>query len=351
MSDCSGLGVSDNDVSDYAFLPDAAKRFVDSFGMRCPIVQAPTGSIAVPGLAAAAANGGGMGALALTWTAAEPAAENVRSVIAMTDGPFLVNFALAFAPHSLNAALEAGAALVSFSWGDPAPHLELVREYGARWGMQVTNRAGAERALMLGADFLICQGMEAGGHVQSTTSLAALLPPVIQTAGVTPVIAAGGLATGADIAHVLRLGASAAMLGTRFVATRESAAHDAYKHRLVQSGADDTALTVCFDGGWPYAPHRVLRNETLEGWEAAGCPPVGKRPGEGAPTGLTAQGEPILRYEDTAPRQGFGGDIGAMCLYAGTGCGHIHDVPPAAELVARLWRECQSALAVSPNVV
>ncbi len=332
------------DNTDIEPLSGAAQRFMADFGMRLPIVQAPTGSIANPALAAAVANGGGMGALALTWTPPEQAQILVRQTLARTDGRFLVNFALAFAPDSLSAALQSGASIVSFSWGDPAPHLALVREYNARWGMQITNQMGVERALALGADFLICQGVEAGGHVQSTTPLHTLLPIIVQIAGRTPVIASGGMATGADIADVLRLGASAAMLGTRFVATQESAAHTAYKHRLVQSGPSDTALTVCFEGGWPYAAHRVLRNSTLEGWEMAGCPPVGSRPGENDATGMNAQGESILRYEDTAPRQGFTGDVEAMCLYAGTGCAHIHDVPPAGELILRLWRDCRECL-------
>jgi nitronate monooxygenase len=211
-------------------------------------------------------------------------------------------------------------------------------------GVQVTNAAGAQRAIDLGADFLICQGVEAGGHVQSTTPLSELLPRVVETAHGLPVIAAGGIGDGADIARALRAGAAAAMLGTRFVATQESRAHDAYKRRLLDATASDTALTVCFDGGWPYAAHRVLRNPTLERWEAAGSPPAPHRPGEGDLLGHTPTKEPIFRYEDTAPRQGFTGDVLEMCLYAGTSCAAIHDLPPAADLVARLWAECEAAL-------
>lgn len=321
-------------------LPANAICFMAEFGLRVPIVQAPTGSIAGQELAIAVAQAGGMGALALTWTAREQAAQSVRQVCEATSAPFLVNFALAFPPNSLNAALEAGARIVAFSWGDPQPYLSVVRQAGAKWGVQVTNVAGAKRAVELGADFLICQGVEAGGHVQSTTPLSELLPRLVEEVGAAPVLAGGGLATGADIARVLRMGAAGAVLGTRFVATRESRAHEGYKQRLVQATSDDTALTVCFDGGWPQAMHRVLRNTTLEIWEAAGSPPVGQRPGENESVGASTNGEPILRYEDTAPRQGFTGDIEAMCLYAGTGCNHIHDVPTVGEILARLWAEC-----------
>lgn len=315
-------------------------QFINDFGLRVPIVQAPTGSIAGPELAIAVAEAGGMGALALTWTNPEQAVYYVQQVRKATEGAFLVNFALAFPPKSLNAVLEAGAPVISFSWGDPEPYLGQVRQAGAKWGVQVTNVAGAKRALDLGADFLVCQGVEAGGHVQSTLSLRELLPRIVETAGEVPVLAAGGLATGNDIAQVLRMGAAGAVLGTRFVATRESRAHDLYKQRIVQAKGDDTALTVCFDGGWPQAMHRVLRNTTLETWEAAGSPPVGQRPGENEAVGATASGETIVRYEDTAPRQQFTGDVEAMCLYAGTGCGYISDIPTAQTVVQQLWAEC-----------
>ena len=312
-------------------------------GLRVPIFQAPTGSIAGPELATAVSQAGGLGAMALTWTDPAAATALVDQVRAATDLPFHVNFALAFPPSALSAALDAGAPVVTFSWGDPAAYVADVRSAGAKLGVQVTNVAGARNALDLGADFLICQGIEAGGHVQSTTPLWDLLPCIVSEAGVTPVIASGGIGDGKGIAAALALGAAGAMLGTRFVATVESRAHPDYKAALLRASTSDTALTVCFDGDWPYAAHRVLRNSTLEGWETAGCPPVGRRPGEGDEVGRTSDGATIRRYSDTAPRAGMTGCAEEMCLYAGTSCGRIDDVPPAAELVARLWDECRRA--------
>lgn len=318
-------------------------NFSQRFSLRYPIVQAPTGSIAGPELAAAVCQAGAMGAMALTWTDPATAAEQVHAVRSITSTPFLVNFALAFAPVALEAALEAGAPVVTFSWGDPAPCLPLVRSYRTPFGIQVTSSEGALQALRHEPDFLICQGIEAGGHVQATRSLHACLREVVAAAGETPVVAAGGMGNGEDIAVALRLGASAVCLGTRFVVTEESRAHPDYKRRIVAAQADESALTICFDKGWPHAPHRVLRNTTLRAWEAAGCPAPGSRPGEEDVVGHTARGEEILRYEDTAPRTGFTGDIEAMCAYAGTSCGRIHDIPSAGELVHRLWQECESA--------
>lgn len=312
-------------------------------GLRLPLFQAPTGSIAGPELASAVSRAGALGAMALTWTDPDEARRHVRAVRAATPDPFLVNFALAFPPQALPAALEEGVPVVTFSWGDPAPFLAQVRAAGAFVGIQVSTAMGARRALDLGADFLVCQGMEAGGHVQSTSMLQAALPDVLAQAGDVPVVASGGVGDGAAMAYWLDAGAAGVMLGTRFVATEESRAHPAYKQALRAARADSTALSVCFDGDWPQAPHRVLRNPTLETWEAWGCPPPSCRPGEGEVLGYTQSGEPVLRYESTAPRLGTTGQVLDMCLYAGTGCGAITDIPPASDLVARLWADCTHA--------
>jgi len=316
----------------------------DFLGLRLPLFCAPTGSIAGPELASAVSQAGAMGAMALTWTDPQTARRHVRAVRAATANPFQVNFALAFAPDSLNAALEEGVPCVTFSWGDPDPYLSSVRAAGAKVGIQVSTPLGARRALDLGADFLICQGLEAGGHVQSTIPLEDVLPMVLAEAGPAPVVAAGGVGDGAGMARLLALGAGGVMLGTRFVATRESRAHPDYKQKLCDSQAADTALTVCFDGDWPYAAHRVLRTPPLETWEAHGCPPHAQRPGDGDIMGHTQGGEPILRYSSAAPRAGTTGRILDMCLYAGAGCGAIADIPSACDLVSKLWTDCTQAM-------
>ena len=318
---------------------DHALAFAASLGLRFPIFQAPVGRVAGPALAAAVAEAGGMGALAFTWTPPEDARRLIAAVRAKTERPVQANFVLAFAPTALPAALEAGVRFVTFSWGMPAGEVALVRSFGARFGVQATTPDGARRALDLGADFLICQGVEAGGHVQATQGLDDILPHIVSIAQGVPVIAAGGLGDGAAIARVLAAGASGAMLGTRFVATQESLAHEIYQRRLVEAGAHGTALTVCFDGGWPYAAHRVLRNSTLEAWEAAGCPPPGRRPGEGARIASEPGGRDFPRYDDAPPLAAMQGDAEAMCLYAGTSCAAIRDIPSVAELMPRLWQE------------
>ncbi len=301
-----------------------------------PIMQAPTGSIAGPELCAAVSEAGGIGGMGLTWTPPELAVAAVKQVLTKTDRPFLVNFALAFPPASLPAVLQAGAPIISFSWGDAGPYIQQVHTAGALCGIQVTSAEGARYAASIKADFIICQGIEAGGHVQSSTPLAYLLPQVLAAASGMPVVASGGIGNAQQARQFLGAGAAAVMMGTRFVATQESRAHPLYRELLVQSRASDTALTVCFDGGWQGAIHRVLRNNTLSAWEAVGSPPAGLRPGEGEILGFNAAGEEIERYSDAAPRSGFRGDVAAMCLYAGCSVEHINTIPTVAELMAQL---------------
>ena len=253
-----------------------------------------------------------------------------------TSRPIAANFVLAFEPVALPAALELGVEFVTFSWGLPGRLVETAHSAGAYVGVQVGSVEGARRALDEGCDFLICQGIEAGGHVQSSTNLRELLPAVVAVARSIPVAAAGGLADKADVAEVRSLGASAAMLGTRFVASAESFAHPAYKEALVSARSADTVLTGCFDGGWPYALHRVLRNSTLKGWEAAGCPARGYRPGDGEVLATQPGGPAVRRYEATPPNATMEGEVLSLCLYAGAGVGKITAIQPAAEIVKSL---------------
>jgi nitronate monooxygenase len=268
----------------------------------------------------------------------------VSTVKAGTNRPFAVNFLLAFDPQTLGVALEAGAPVIQFAWGIPSKEsVAEIRTAGAKMGVQIASAEGAQRALDLGADYLICQGTEAGGHVQASTPLEETLPRVLETAHLTPVLAAGGIADGRAIRRVLVAGASGVLIGTRFVATQEAGAHSDYKNSLVRANAGDTVFTVCFQDGWPNAPHRVLRNPTFLMWEAAGCPPPGKRPGEGDVVAMQA-GNPILRYKTIPPGPATTGMITHMAMYAGQGVGAIRDLPSAGELVERLWKDCVAGL-------
>jgi len=320
------------------------------FGLRYPLVQAALAGAGGPELAIAVADAGALGSLALTRESPEAAERLVRQVKAATRGAFFVNYVLRAEPPSLARALEARPPAVQFSWGMPtAEHVRLVRAAGAKLGVQVTGAGSARTALELGADYLVCQGMEAGGHVQAVRPLDETLDEVLREvsrvrAGV-PVVASGGMASGRDIRRALSRGASGAALGTRFVATRESRAHPDYKRVLVEArDARDTVLTTCLNKGWPNAPHRILRaNTTFQRWEAAGSPPAGNRPGESDVVARAVNGTPLERYMVAVPETGMTGDILALGTFAGTAVGEVRDLPPAGELVHRLWREYEQA--------
>ena len=255
--------------------------------------------------------------------------EQIRSIARVTDRPFCVNLVLDFAQDErLEVVVEERVPWVSFSFGLRPDLVRLARAGGARVLVQVASADAARAAAEAGADALIVQGVEAGGHVQSVVGLFPLLAEVRRAVSL-PLLAAGGIADPASALAALAAGASGVVMGTRFVASDECDAHPRYKARLLACEGRDTVLTELFDVGWP-APHRVLRNSTYERWQAAGRPPSGQRPAEGEDV---AAGVP--RYAINMPLAGTDGDVEAMAMYAGQGVGTIDTVEPAAAIVER----------------
>jgi nitronate monooxygenase len=316
------------------------KAFMALFDLKYPIVQAPAGGA---DLAAAVSNAGGLGHIPLWGGTQDAAAQNVSNLRKQTSRPFVVNYVLSFEPRSLPSALDAGAPVVQFSWGIPTREsVAAIRKANAKFGVQVGTAIGARAAVNAGAAYLVAQGQEAGGHVQSSIPLFELLPLVLKEAGDVPVLVAGGITTGRALRNALLAGAAGTIMGTRLMATQESSAHDEYKKALVNAHAADAAMSVCYSDGWPAATHRTLRNGTLNGWEAAGCPPPGKRPGEGDVVATRANGTRVLRYSIATPSRGLEGTVTDLAMYAGQGVGDVRDVPPVKELLARIWAECCS---------
>ncbi len=316
---------------------------MDMFDLAAPIVQAPIGSLANVALATAVGRSGGLGSLAMTWTERGEGMA-LASRMKAANVPFFFNFVLRFGTEKLPWYYGSGLPAVTLSWGIDQEILGRFKAVGTRVGVQVASAAGARAALASGAEFLIAQGVEAGGHVQSSTPLDRLLKDVVAIAGTVPVVAAGGISTAQDIARVMKAGAQAVMMGTRFVASAESSAHDLYKQALVKAELEDQAYTHCFDIDWPYAMHGVIRNSTFQAWEAAGHPVAPHRPGEGDIV-IHQGGKALVRYCDTPPAADAEGDILAACLYAGTSVHGISSVRPAADIVQSLWAETQYLLA------
>jgi NAD(P)H-dependent flavin oxidoreductase YrpB (nitropropane dioxygenase family) len=221
------------------------------------------------------------------------------------------------------------------------------RAAGVKVGVQVGSVDEAAAAADAGVDFVVAQGVEAGGHVRGTTSTLVLVPLIADRVRPLPVVAAGGIADARGIVAVLAAGADAAMLGTRFMLTPEANVHRRYREALAGARPEDTVLTTLFDVDWPDAPHRVLRTATVRAWEAAGEPPTGQRPGEGEQVATMRVGEmaaPIVRYSIVPPMADTDGDVDALCFYAGQSCGLAGAVEPAGVLVRRLAHEAAAII-------
>jgi NAD(P)H-dependent flavin oxidoreductase YrpB (nitropropane dioxygenase family) len=309
----------------------------ERLGIAVPVVQAPIGSATCPELAAAVSGAGALGTLALTWTSPHGCAEKIRRTRALTGGPFAVNLVLEWDHHDrLEVCAREGVPLISTFWGDPTPHVDLIHAAGALHLHTVASVAEAAAAAQAGVDVIVAQGGEAGGHVRGTTSTMALVPAVVDAVDPVPVVAAGGITDARGLVAVLSLGAQAAMLGTRFLFAAEANVHPEYRSRLIAADAEDSVYTEAFDGGWPDAPHRVLRNATLMAWEAAGRPAAPHRPGEGDVIGTVPNGSTLMRYHMALPQAGTEGDVGEMALYAGQGVGLARACAPAADIVREL---------------
>ena len=298
-------------------------------------MQAPIGPATRPELVSAVTGTGALGTLAASWTKPEALRRQLRAIQAAAGAEYCVNLVLAFDQEErLEVVLDEGARYVSFSWGIDGELIRRARERGAVVLVQVGDVASAVEAAERGAEVVIVQGVEAGGHVQGKTPLLELLRETRSVLEL-PIVAAGGIADATTARAALEAGADAVACGTAFLVAHEADVHPTYLDRLLQAAATDTVLTTVFDVGWPDAPHRVLRNDTYAAWESAGRPRCGARHGEGEVV-ATRHGSPIVRYSDAQPTKSTAGGIDAMALYAGTSVGHVHERASAREITEAL---------------
>lgn len=319
-------------------------------GIAHPVLQAALGGgFAGPELAAAVSRAGGLGHLGLVTDAADFARALERTRALAEGAPFAANLLLPVTrPAHVRAVIEARVPVVSLFFGSAPAIVRALHEAGAFVLHQVGTAAEAERALRDGADALIVQGLEAGGHLRAQEPLATLLPEVRALAPDRPLFAAGGIHDRASVARVAALGADGVAAGTRFLLTPECHAHEAYKARLL--AADRTLVTLLFSLGW-HARHRVVPNAATERWCARD--PLGPRavrmltrlsgplahilPPAGAERIVQSQraNRPLFTPLPLVP----GMDarmVDATPLYAGECVARIDRLVPAAEVVAEL---------------
>lgn len=302
-------------------------------------MQAPIGPAATPELVVAVSTAGGLGCLAASWTPLDRVKTEVRQIQQRLDRPFCVNLVLAFDQRErLELLCEAGVPVISFSWGVSESAIDRAHEAGATVGVQVGDVEAGVQAIVAGADVIIAQGVEAGGHVQSKCSALDLVRDLRRQVS-QPVFAAGGIADPTSVVDARRAGASGVAVGTRYLASQEADVHPEYRKALFDASSEDTVLTGLFDIGWPRAPHRVLRNDTVKTWERAGSPPPGRRPGEGESVASIGS-HSVVRYSDAQPTRSATGDISAMALYAGVGVDRIKHPEVGGEITERLLAAC-----------
>src|SRR3954463_4294860 len=297
----------------------------ERLGIELPIIQAPMGGAAGPNLAAAVSNAGGLGTLPLWRADNETMRRQIRETRKLTSRPFAINLVLETPQEErLAVCLEEGVPIISFFWRDPGSLVTRAKAGGAIVMHTVGSADDAKKAVDSGVDIIVAQGWEAGGHVRGMVATLPLVPAVVDAVSPTPVVAAGGIADGRGLAAVLALGAAGAWIGTRFLAATEAQIHGDYQARLLEAAETDTFYGTLFDGGWEEAPHRTLRNSTVEAWEAAGRPPPGSRPGETDELAVVRpDGSPIKRYVSATPSAGMRGDTEPLSNWAGQGVGLV----------------------------
>ena len=301
-----------------------------------PIALGGMGSATSPELVSAVSNAGGLGALGCHYLTPEQIGERTTAIRGQTNKPFGLNFLLFDTREdSLAAALELRPAVMQFAWARPQQDLRTYFDRSHKAGSVVTYMASAvpeaERAAKAGADIIIAQGTEGGGHVGWMASMP-LIPMIVDAVAPIPVLAAGGFADGRGLVAALSLGADGILLGTRFLATVESPLHPNFKQAIVDSDGHDTQLSEIPDIAagqvWPGAMTRSRRNRFIERW---------------------AGREWALRRDRTEAIEKLAaarksGDVDEGPLSMGQDAGLIRDIPPAGELVTRIAREAEEIL-------
>jgi len=311
-------------------------RFTDLMGIDHPIALAGMSGHTSPDLVAAVSNAGGLGIYGASSDTPERLAQAVAAIRERTQKPFGLNLLLAFAEDvEIRAALDARPAVLSTAWPrdnqDLAAIFRSAHEAGVKVLHMVPTANDASKAVAAGADVIIAQGTDGGGHI-GLIGTVVIVPQVVRAVSPTPVLAAGGISDGAGLAAMLALGAQGVLIGTRFIATTEAPVHIAIKQAIVDSDGTDTIVTdvgdILMGSDWPGAYARVARNRLIERWL-------------GRPSEVRRLREELLADMFEARKKG---EVGESLLYWGQGAGLEELVNPAGEVVRDLVAEAEAII-------
>jgi NAD(P)H-dependent flavin oxidoreductase YrpB (nitropropane dioxygenase family) len=301
----------------------------DLLGIQLPIFQAGMSSYTTPELVAAVSNAGGLGIIGGLSREPDELREEIRKVRELTSRPFGVNHVVSqLDPDAIDVTIEVRVPVLSLAWGKAGEIVRRAHDAGMKVIHQVNTPEEAGRAASDGADVIVAQGGEGGGHVGAMSTLA-LVPQVVDVVNGVPVLAAGGIADGRGLAAVLMLGAQGALIGTRFLATPEASGRGHSKDMILNALGSQTVASKFFDDvlglRWPGALVRSIRNPLLDRW-------------------AQRQQDWALAADQIRPSLEAALAAGDFVL-AGESAGLIHDIVPAGELVARIAREAEALLA------
>lgn len=305
----------------------------DLLSIQHPVILGGMGTATSPELVAAVSNAGGLGVLGCSGRSAEAIHRAAAEIRRLTDRPFGLNFLLCFLDEqAFVAALEERPPVMALAWGDPTDATRRAREAGCRVMMMVPTAREAERAARAGADVIVAQGTEAGGHAGHVATLP-LVPQVVDVVGDVPVVAAGGIVDGRGLAAALALGAQGVLMGTRFLATEEAPIHQAWKQKILEAADDSTVFTEVYEIAtervWPGAWGRAIRNRFTDEWH-----------------GREAEVRQHVAWMKPAIAEARAtGDPDLMPLWAGQGVGLVREILPAGQVVRRMVEEAEQALA------
>lgn len=337
--------------------PSIATRFTQRYGVQHPFACAGMAFAGLtPELAIAVCKAGGVGALGVGFTPPELLREYIRAIRAATDAPFNINFITCFDNDAqVKVCAEERVPIVSWHWGHPSDaNRHVLREAGVSYWEQVGSVEDAQRAVEAGAEVVVAQGYEAGGHNYQGQAgkpglpTMVLLPTIVDAVGARAmVLGAGGISDGRGVAAALALGADAVWVGTRMVATTEAAVHDEHKRRIVASRGEDTVLSSIFGPEWPhFNPMRLQRNRVVNEYNhrLAEVPTQRESLEVVGRTVLYGQSMEMRKFNVILPSPETEADWEEMPWLMGQGVGLVKDIAPAGEVVVRMMSEAKAVL-------
>lgn len=310
----------------------------EMFRLRHAIVLGAMGSVSGGRLAAAVSNAGGLGVVGGGYgekSRLRAELEHVRQETSQPWGVGLITWSIEREVLDLALSFRPSAFLLSF--GDPRPHADAIKAAGCKLICQVQDLGQARIARDAGADVIVAEGKDAGGHSGLRGTLS-LVPAVVDAVAPVPVLAAGGIADGRGVAAALMLGAAGVLMGTRFYASTEAQGHPEAKRRIVESSGDNTARTRVFDivrnYSWPDEnPGRALRNRFFERWH-------------GRESELARNIEKEMSAYQAAA---LAGDFDTAVIWASEAIDLIHGIESAAAIIERISAEAETLLRAAPD--